>query len=53
MLRCDIDLCTFDGQNSSLSEEQCKVSDSLLQVEETLPHNVKSTLVYTVGYITK
>ena len=60
MLRCDIDLSTFDAQNGlfcekcsySLSEEQCKVSDSLPQLEQTLPHNMKSTLVYTVGYIT-
>ena len=60
MLRCDIDLSTFVAQDEyfcekcsySLSEEQCKVFDSVPQLEETLPHDVKSTLVYTVGYTT-
>ena len=37
----------------SLSEEQCKVFDSLPQLEGTLPYDVKSTLVYTAGYVIK
>ena len=61
MLRCDIDLFTFVAQDGhfcekcsySLSEEQCKVFDSLPQLEETLPYDVKSTLVYIAGYITR
>ena len=61
MLRCDIDLFTFVAQDGhfcekcsySLSEEQCKVFDSLPQLEETLPYDVKSTLVYIAGYVTR
>ena len=61
MLRCDIDLSIFDAQDGhfcekcyySLSEEQCKVFDSLPQLEETVPHDVKSTLVYIAGYVTR
>ena len=61
MRRCDIDLSTFDVQDGhfcekcsySLSEEQCKVFDSLPQLEETLPYDVKSTLVYIAGYVTR
>ena len=33
--------------------EQCKVFDSLPQLEETLPYDVKSTLVYIAGYVTR
>ena len=61
MLRCDIDLFTFVAQDGhfcekrsySLSEEECKVFDSLPQLEETLPYDVKSTLVYIAGYVTR
>ena len=61
MLRCDIDLSTFVAQDGhfyekcsySLSKEQCKVFDSLPQLEETLPYDVKSTLVYIAGYLTR
>ena len=61
MLRCGIDLSTFVAQDGhfcekcsySLSEEQCKVIDSLPQLEETLPYDVNSTLVYVAGYATR
>ena len=61
MLRCDTDLSTFVAQDRHfcekcsylLSEEQCKVFDSLLELEETLPYDVKSTLIYIVGYVTR
>ena len=61
MLRCDIDLSTFVAQDGhfckkcsySLSEEQCKVFDRLPQIKETLPSDVRSTLVYTAGYVTR
>ena len=59
MLRCDTDLSTFVAQyghekcSYSLSEEQHKVLDSLLQLEETLLYDMKSILVYTAGYVTR
>ena len=61
MLRCDTDLSTFVAQDGhfcekcsySLLEEQCKVFDSLPQLEETLPQDVKSTLVYIAGYVAR
>ena len=61
MLRCNIDLPTFVAQDGYfcdkctylLSEEQCKVFDSLPQLEGTLLYVVKSTLVYIAGYVTR
>ena len=61
MLRCDIDLSTFVAQDRhfcekcsySFSEKQCKVFDSLPQLGETLPYDVKSTLIYIAGYVTR
>ena len=61
MLECDIDLSTFVTQDEhfceiwsySLSEEQCKVFNSLPQLEETLPYDVRWTLVYNASYVTR
>ena len=61
MLRCDIGLFTFTAQDGnfcekcsySLLEEQCKVFDSLPHLKETLPYDVKSTLVHITGYVTR
>ena len=54
-------LIHFDAQDGhfcencsySLSEEQCKVFNSLLQLEETFSCDVKLTLVYIAGYVTR
>ena len=59
ILRCDIDLSTFVAQDGhfdekcfySLSEEQCKVFDSLSQLEETLPYDVSQH--WFAGYVTR
>ena len=61
MLKCDIDLPTFVANeihfcekcSYMLSEKQCKVFDSLPQLEETLPCAMKSTLIYFGNYVTR
>lgn len=64
MLKCEIDLSTSstfltqDGHHCEkcsylLSEEQYNVLDSLPQLEESLSYEVKSTLVYIAGYVTR
>ena len=35
----------------SLSKEQWKILDSLSQLEDTLPYDVESTLVYIAGFV--
>ena len=37
----------------SLSKEQWKILDSLSQLEDTLPYDVESTLVYIAGFVTR
>ena len=59
--RCDIDLSIFVAQDGHfcencsylLSEKQCKLFDSLPRLQETLPYDLKSTLVYIAGYVTR
>ena len=61
MLRCDNDLSIFIAQDGHfcekcsylLSKEQCKVFDGLPKLEKTLHYDVKSTLVYITGYVTR
>ena len=37
----------------SLFKEQWKILDSLSQLEDTLPYDVESTLVYIAGFVTR
>ena len=61
MLRCDIDLSIFIAQDGHfcekcsylLSKEQCKIFDRLPKLEKKLRYDVKSTLVYITGYVTR
>ena len=60
VLRNDINVSTFCTESGhhlcekcfyELTEQQCEILNNLPQLEEALPHDVKSTLVYIAGYI--
>ena len=50
-------LIHFDAQDEHFCEKcyysLSEVFDSLPQLEETVPYDVKSTLVYIAGYVTR
>ena len=61
LLKFDLDLSTLANQEKhlcdkcsyALSEEQCNILDNLPQLEDALTYEVKSSLVYISGYVTR